>query len=387
MYHFGFIVEQALGHITHTKNIRAQIEKDRGVEAFWGLPAWETSGMAAKMPVYRNNWTVRASLRARGELRNMQQALQQKNAQLDALFFHTQITAALNLDWVERVPSIVSLDATPLQYDQLGSAYDHRSSQPWIEDQKLRLYKRCFRSTRRLVTWSAWTKQGLVDNYEVPAEKIYVIPPGVDIYQWTRTVGAEPGGGAIEHGEAAKPSDAVKILFVGGNLERKGGHLLLNAFRRLRAHSSQPVELHLVTRDSVPAEQGVFVYNDLQPNSPALIHLYHTCEIFCLPTSADCLPLALVEAAAAGMTTISTRIAGIPEIVKDEETGLLIPPGDEDALLAALLRLVADPAMLGKMGEAAVQHVRQNFDAECNGLRLLNLMKEIAEEEKARLPR
>lgn len=381
MYYFGFIVEQALGHITHTKNIRAQIQKDRDVEAYWGLPTWETSGLAAKLPVYRNNWTVRASLRARAELRTIQQALHQKKAHLDALFFHTQITAALNLDWVERVPSIVSLDATPMQYDQLGSAYDHRPGPAWIEAQKLRLYKRCFRNARRLVTWSAWAKQGLVDDYEVPAEKIHVIPPGVDINQWTRSAQTEPGNGAVES------SDAVKILFVGGNLERKGGHLLLNAFRRLRAQTSQPVELHLVTRDPVPAEQGVFAYHDLQPNSPALIHLYHTCEIFCLPTSADCLPLALVEAGAAGMTTISTRIAGVPEIVKDEETGLLVSPGDEDALLAALLRLATDPAMRRKMGEAAVQHVRQHFDAECNGLRLLNLMKEIAEEEKARLPR
>ena len=85
---------------------------------------------------------------------------------------------------------------------------------------------------------SDWTKLGLVRDYEVPADKITVIPPGVNVQEWRRPTPRVPH------------TDPVKILFVGGDLERKGGLVLLEAFRALR-HLG--LELHLVTKDRLPA--------------------------------------------------------------------------------------------------------------------------------------
>src|SRR5947209_4694462 len=89
------------------------------------------------------------------------------------------------------------------------------------------------RAPGRLVTWVEWTKLGLVQAYGVPADKITVIPPGVNVHEWRRP---------MPHVPHANP---VKILFVGGDLERKGGLVLLKAFRALR-HLRH--ELHLVTK-------------------------------------------------------------------------------------------------------------------------------------------
>lgn len=369
MYHFGFVIEQALGHITHGQNLKNNVACDPDVQAFWALPAFETQGVAAKIPVYRSNWTVRAGWRARRALSAIA-----RQTKLDALFFHTQVTGVLAQDWVQHYPSVVSLDATPRQYDSLGDFYDHAAGPEWLEDYKWRLNRDLFRKARHLVTWSQWAKDGLVSEYEVPPAKVTVIPPGVNVHAWTAPA---------PHGKGSGP---VKILFVGGNLERKGGLVLLEAFRRLRADSnsahetSPPVELHLVTRDRLEPEPGLFVYNDMQPNSEALKHLYFDSDIFCLPTQGDCLPMVLSEAGAAGLPVVSTRVAAIPEIIHDEVSGFVVPPGDTEALTAALRLLVHTPELRQSQGAAAKRITASYYDAEANARRLLELLKHVAVE-------
>jgi glycosyltransferase involved in cell wall biosynthesis len=358
-YQIGFILEQALGHITHAQNLRVNIPRDPDVQAHWALVPWETTGIGSRIPVYKSNWTVRAGLRARSMVARMT-----RQHQLDALFFHSQVPAVPATNWIKRFPSIVSLDATPRQYDSLGAFYAHDEGPAWLEDLKWRMNRDCYRAARHLVTWSGWAKQGLIDDYEVPAEKITVIPPGVNSREWLRATPRTPHAGP------------VKILFVGGNLERKGGLLLLDAFRALRDHG---VELHLATRDSVAPEPGIFVYNNMQPNSDALKQLYHDCDIFCLPTYGDCLPMVLSEAGAAGMPTVATQVAGIPEIVREGETGFLVPTGDPHALTEALRRLVLDAGLRLAQGERAVDVVTREFDAQYNAIRLLELLKREAD--------
>lgn len=354
-YNIGFIMEQALGHVTHTKNLQAAVPHDPEVTAHWGLVPFEAQGFAARIPVYKSNWTVRAGLRARGQVAGIA-----RRTKIDALFFHTQVPAVLVADWVRRVPTIVSLDATPIQYDTLGDSYNHAKGPAALERLKWRLNRDCFRAARHLVTWSEWARQGLIDDYEVPAEKITVIPPGVTTAEWKRLQPRVPHAGP------------VKILFVGGDLKRKGGMLLLEAFRALRPLG---VELHLATRETLPAEPGLHVYNGMQPNSAELKRLYHECDIFCLPTSGDCLPMVLSEAGAAGLPSVSTRLAGIPEMVGDGETGFLIAPGDLGALTEALRRLILNQDLRLRFGEQAVARVSQEFDAARNARRLLDLLK------------
>jgi glycosyltransferase involved in cell wall biosynthesis len=354
-YQIGFVMEQALGHVTHTKNLQATIKTDPGIQAYWALIPFDADGLSGHIPLYKSNWTVRAGIRARAALKQMA-----RRTPLDGLFFHTQVPAILAADWVKRYPSIVSLDATPLQYDRLGEFYRHDTGPVWLERMKWGLNRDCYLAARHLVTWSRWARQGLIDEYEVPAEKVTVIPPGVDVSEWARPTPRERNSGP------------VRILFVGGNLERKGGSLLLQAFRALRPLG---VELHLVTKDPVAPEPGIFVYNDLQPNSQPLKDLYHKCDIFTLPTSGDCLPMVLSEAGAAGMAVVSTRVAAIPEVVRHEDTGLTIPPGDAQALEEALRRLVQQPDLRLRFGERAQAHIARDYDVRKNANDLIDLLK------------
>jgi glycosyltransferase involved in cell wall biosynthesis len=351
----GFVLEQALGHITHTKNLQAHVQNDPEVSPSWALIDFKAEGIGARIPVFRSNWSVRAGIRA-----NRQLAAIARTTRLDVLFFHTQVPAVLAQRWMHRIPSIVSLDATPLQYDALGAFYQHEAGPRWLETIKWRLNRDCYRAARQIVVWAEWTQRGLVADYEVPDDKITVIPPGVIVRDWERK------------DQRRAESSMVRILFVGGDLRRKGGHLLLKAFRELRTPS---LELHLVTKDAVPPEPGLFVYNDMQPNSAELKALYHRCDIFALPTSGDCLPMVLSEAGAAGLAVVSTDVAGIPEIVRHEQTGLTVPAGDGNALTAALRPLIADPQLRLDLGARAHRHVSRYYDADKNSTRLLSLLK------------
>jgi len=357
-YRIGFVIEDVLGHHTHGVNLRRHVESDASVQAHWAMLPFQVDGLAARVPVFRSNWTVRAGIRARRALRRLARA-----TSLDVLFFHSQATATLSPDWVRRVPSVISLDATPQQYDELGAHYEHRQQPTAVERYKTRLARNRFRRARHLVTWSEWTKRGLVDGYGVAPEKVTVIPPGVDTASW-----APPGPRAA--------GSTVRFLFVGAAFERKGGTVLLDAFRSL---GDLDVELHVVTKDDVPGEPRLHVHHGLGPNSDELRALYHACDVFVLPTRGDCLPLVLCEAGAAALPMIATRVAGIPEIARDGDTGLLVPVDDPAALSTAMRRLATDADERERMSRRALEHARTGYDAAINTARLLHVLKAVAD--------
>jgi glycosyltransferase involved in cell wall biosynthesis/GT2 family glycosyltransferase len=364
----AFVLEQTLGHVTHGNNLQRILDDSPELNlAFVLVEPVRPSSLLARIPVL-SNWTLQAGLRARRGLRRIC-----KPSQVGAMFVHTQVPAVLLGRWMRAIPTIVSLDATPVQYDELGLYYAHDTSAGWIEQLKKRANRRCFVRAVHLVTWSSWARQSLVADYGIDADKITVIPPGVDLTMWERPPALLSQ--LSLRNKTATDGDTVRLLFVGGDLARKGGDLLIEATRRLRADPALPdVELHLVTKSTVAVEVGVHVHAGMSPNSPELIALYHGCDIFCLPTLGDCLPMVLSEAGAAGMALVSTDVGAIHEVVRDGETGLLIPPGDLEALTVALRTLVTDSALRQRLAAGANSLVRRDYDATANAHRIVSLL-------------
>ena len=364
--HIGFVLERSLGHVTHYDNLARVLPRQPDIVATLLPIEYAVDGLGARLPLYGTNWTVRAGVRA-----NRAIVRTHRRRALDALFIHTQVPAVLAQRWMAKVPAVVSLDATPLQYDELGAHYGHTPGSGRAEKWKTRANRACLQRAVHVVAWSAWAKQGVVDQYGVPAERITVIPPGVTPSLWNRPVDAPEAPGPL------------RILFVGGDLVRKGGDVLLEAFARLRAElaaepGSPEVELHLATGATVAPAPGVHVHHGMKPNSPELIALYHAAHVFCLPTRGDCLPMVLSEAGAAGLPSVSTAVAGIPEIVRHDETGLVVPLDDVTALTASLRRLVVDPELRRRLGGNARTLVAEQFDADRNARRLVDLLLDTA---------
>ena len=76
------------------------------------------------------------------------------------------------------------------------------------------------------------------------------------------------------------------------------------------------------------------------------------------PSTDEGLPNAVLEAMAAGLPVVSTRVGGIPDLIDDEVTGLLVAPGDPEALAAAITRLVTDEPLRLRLGAAARERAR-----------------------------
>jgi len=351
-----------LGHVTHGANLERLVAAyDRPAAVFLRIP-FDQHPRCAIIPGF-GNWTIRAGIRARRAIRRQYRA-----HGIDVMFIHTQVPALLARTWMKRIATVVSLDATPLQIDEMSEQYDHRTSSPRVERWKFEINRRCFLRAHELIAWSDWTRDSLVRDYGIRPERVTVIAPGVDFSQW---------GERLDRDVADQP---VRVLFVGGGLERKGGLLLLEAARRLRADPSVPeFEVHLVTGTAVPDEPGVVIHNTMTPNSAALVELYQTCDIFCLPTLGDCLPLVLAEAAACSMALVATNVGAISEIVRNGDTGILIEPGDLDSLEVALRRLLVDPVERRRLGAAAHDLARKEHDASVNAGRIVDLLVSIGE--------
>lgn len=120
---YGFVMEQTLGHVTHYKNLRATVDAEPGVAATWYPLSFAPSDRIERLPVLRSNWTARGSWRAWRHLSSDRAA-----ARHDAFFFHTQVLTLLSAPLMRRVPSVISLDATPKNYDSVGTAYGHHEA-------------------------------------------------------------------------------------------------------------------------------------------------------------------------------------------------------------------------------------------------------------------
>ena len=87
-------------------------------------------------------------------------------------------------------------------------------------------------------------------------------------------------------------------------------------------------------------------------------------DLFVLPSLWEGLPIALLEAMAAGKAVVATRVGGVPEVVVNGVTGLLVPPRDPGALADAVVRLLRDPELRRRMGEGGQERVRERFSVE-----------------------
>jgi glycosyltransferase involved in cell wall biosynthesis len=102
----------------------------------------------------------------------------------------------------------------------------------------------------------------------------------------------------------------------------------------------------------------------------AVIAHYRDCDLFVLPSregtdkDRDGLPNVLMEAQSQGVACLSTNFSAIPELIENGSTGILVPPGDREALTTALLALIQSPERRALLGRAGRERVRGHFRAE-----------------------
>lgn len=219
---------------------------------------------------------------------------------------------------------------------------------------------------------SSYTAEMIRTLYERPIERI---PFGA-------AVAPEPVPGMTPaRAEIQAPHEPVRgrrspfhLLFVGRLVERKGVHVLLEAAARVRAQHE--LQLHIVgdgpMRGTLEARaralglDAAVAFHGIVPQAE-LAHRFAECDAFVLPAVVDRkgdtegLGVVLVEALSHGKPVIATAAGGIVDIVRHGETGILVAPGDVEALARAILRTIEDPEEARALAAAGRAHVASQF--------------------------
>jgi glycosyltransferase involved in cell wall biosynthesis len=114
---------------------------------------------------------------------------------------------------------------------------------------------------------------------------------------------------------------------------------------------------------------GAVAPGDLAPH-------YRAADVVVLPSRREGLGLVLVEALFCRRPVIGTRVGGIPDVVADGETGLLVPPDDPLVLAEAIARLLNDPALAARLAAAGYAHVRQHFSGHVVAQRMADVYRQ-----------
>jgi colanic acid/amylovoran biosynthesis glycosyltransferase len=222
-------------------------------------------------------------------------------------------------------------------------------------------------------------------------EKFHVVHVGIPVDQFTPAQDVQTPGAPAQDTRtlaaglsAQTPSTEQTILCVGRLVPEKGQAVLLEALAQLAARGCAVRATFAGAGDSRAAlerlAERLGVASQATFTGPVgqeeIRELYEDASIFCLPSFAEGVPVVLMEAMAMGLPAVSTRIAGIPELIEDGRTGLLVAPGRQDELAAALERLLGDASLRRELGVGAREKVLAEFDAAASATQLQALFAE-----------
>jgi glycosyltransferase involved in cell wall biosynthesis len=235
-----------------------------------------------------------------------------------------------------------------------------------------------------VITISEYNKELIVAECGEPIRsKVQVLHCGVDASVF------RPPARRFSADEAA----AFCIVCIGTLYEVKGQTYLIEACRRLREHGVNFV-CHLVgdgpdrqrlTRQAEEAGVADAVRFHGRQTREEIAALLNEADVLVAPSvmtrdgRREGIPVVLMEALGSGVPAVASRLSGIPELVIHEETGLLVPERNAEALAQALERLARDPALRRRLGQAGAAKVRREFDLERNAAALARHFEELAQ--------
>lgn len=259
----------------------------------------------------------------------------------------------------------------PWKREQLGGGYDFTL---WLE-------KTAIEMSDRVIAVSNETRIDILNNFDVPEERVPVIYNGIDPDEYRPS----PNRAVLE--KLKIDPDIPYVLFVGRITRQKGIIHLVNAIRHLDpgtqvvlcAGAPDTPEIATEMKDAIEAVRGNYdgkiVWIQEMLPADEKINLYSHASVFCTPSIYEPFGIINLEAMACETPVVASKVGGMKEIIIPGETGLLVPleqqtespfeATDPDAfakdLAAGINELIRDPALCEKMGKAGRARVLETF--------------------------
>lgn len=211
-----------------------------------------------------------------------------------------------------------------------------------------------YRGATAIFTLSEHTRRSFLRDFAIPPECATAVygGPNFDIARIPPPITEAPAG-------------PPTVLFVGRQFERKGGDILLRAFRQVRGTIPDAQLVVVGPQELAVTDPGVRCLGFLDKDGPGgwdrLTQAYGSADVFCLPTRFEAFGIVYVEAMHFGLPCVGTRVWAVPEIIADGESGFLVPPDDPDTLAERLTRLLSDRPLARRMGAAGRARARSRF--------------------------
>jgi len=234
----------------------------------------------------------------------------------------------------------------------------------------------------------AWVVQGVLRAERMLARLGWTVAPSSAMARFLvahgfppRRVEVIPYGIGVDSTARRGARNGPLVVGTAANLEYwKGVDVLIEAVALARA----PVRLEIFGRGSLAGELEELArqrsvdarFNGFEPNVQARMP---SLDVYALPSRGDNLPVSILEAMAAGLPVVATRVGGIPELVVDGETGFLVDRDDARGLAEALDRLAGDTDERLNMGAKAAERARAEFSAAGIAARMIGLYERICE--------
>lgn len=230
-----------------------------------------------------------------------------------------------------------------------------------------------YRNAAGIFTLSERLRRSFVEDLGVAPHRVHAMLAGPN-FDVARIPSSFPR-------DAADVERHPTILFVGRQFHRKGGDVLMQAFRRVRDRIPDVRLLIAGPSSFTTREPGITVLGDLNKNTPegwaALAAAYGSADVFCLPTRFEPFGIAFIEAMYFGLPCVGTDAWAVPEMIADGETGFTVPIDDVPALTDRLLRLLGDRPLARRMGNAGRARAYQQFTWDRVVQRILHIVEPV----------
>ena len=304
------------------------------------LRVWHPNRRAWQERYYKNPWAfVQRSKQFAAHLQSIR----------DEVEVVLQVGVVFDASWQNPgIPNVIYTDYTAMlaeKKNDIGrTPLGPRARAEWI-----RLERQAMERAAHIFTRSSIVRDAICGDYGIAPEKISVVGGGVNL----------PALPVIKNFSVG---DCPTALFIGAELYRKGGDLVLEAFARV--HQKMPnTQLLFLTADAIPANlprDGVQLI-PAKWDRQAIDALYRRADVFVLPSRLETWGDVLLEAMAYGVPCIGVRGEAMSEIIVDGETGSVVPAGDIQALAEAMTRIFSSPPLRQTWGHAARERVEINF--------------------------
>ncbi len=205
-----------------------------------------------------------------------------------------------------------------------------KDATPQSIEKRAKLQQKAFEQCAGIFTMGQWLKDFIVEKQHIPSKKVYAVGGGINL-----------DAAKIDYSQ----KKGNKILFVGRDFERKGGMLLLNAFRLLKKELPD-AELYLAGPSENPCKESLPGYHYLADVPSEKLHYYfNICDVFCLPSFMEAYGLVFAEALCYGLPCIARNEYSMSDFVQHGNNGFLVQEDSPEELMHCMKKALQSEKM------------------------------------------